>query len=214
MADTRIFEDRPLPRTFYARPTLDVARELVGQIIVHERSGAPLLAARIVEVEAYLGELDPASHAFRGPRGRAAIMYGPPGKLYVYFSYGMHFCMNAVAHDERHAGAVLIRAGEPVQGYERMVDNRGQSRSPARVARGPACLTAALGITKEDNGTDLVEGAVRIHRALDTPGHHICHSERIGISKAIEHPWRFFLCGHPAVSGASKMNRCRRELSS
>lgn len=197
----------PLPRSFYARPTLEVAPDLLGKIIVHE-GPAGVLAARIVEVEAYLGQLDPASHAYRGPRGRAEIMYGPPGRLYVYFSYGMHFCMNAVAHDGRHAGAVLLRAAEPVLGHAVMAANRGFTAPGREPAKGPACLTQALGITRDDNATDLVAGRTRLHPPrIDAP-FTIGTSVRIGISQAADKPWRYFICGHPAVSGAAKLNKC------
>lgn len=198
---------RPLPRSFYARPTLEVAPALLGKIIVHEGTGG-VLAARIVEVEAYLGQLDPASHAYRGPRGRAEIMYGPPGRLYVYFSYGMHFCMNAVAHDGRHAGAVLLRAAEPVLGREAMAANRGFDALDREPAKGPACLTAALGISRDDNATDLVTGRTRIHAPRRETPFTTGVSVRIGISQAADKPWRFYICGHPAVSGAAKLNRC------
>lgn len=201
------FLARPLPRSFYTRPTLEVAPALLGKIIVHERQGQ-VLAARIVEVEAYLGQLDPASHAYRGPRGRAEIMYGQPGRLYVYFSYGMHFCMNAVAHDGRHAGAVLLRAAEPVAGREAMAANRGFDTLDREPAKGPACLTAALGIARDDNATDLVTGRTRIHAPRRETPFTLGVSVRIGISQAADRPWRFFICGHPAVSGAAKLNRC------
>lgn len=208
-----IFHEQPLSRSFYTRSTLDVAAELPGKMLVSQSSDGLLLAARITEVEAYLGQDDPASHAFRGPRGRAEIMFSTPGTLYVYFSYGMHFCMNAVAHaGEGRAGAVLIRAALPVLGIDAMQRNRGVERPTARLARGPACLTAALGITREHNGADLVDGTVRIHAAGDPleSEEHVCASPRIGISKAVEFPWRFYLCGHPTLSGTGRLNQCKQ----
>jgi DNA-3-methyladenine glycosylase len=200
------FLSRPLARSFYARPTLDVAPDLLGKMIVRETAGGEVLAARIVEVEAYLGQLDPASHAFRGPKGRAALMYGDPGKLYVYFTYGMHYCMNAVAHDGTHAGAVLLRAAEPVWGFAKMEENRGLPKPRMQLARGPACLTLALGIHREQNGVDLIAGEVRIHPARVAEPVAIGTSVRIGIRQAADKPWRFYARGNPAVSGPRKLN--------
>jgi DNA-3-methyladenine glycosylase len=236
--DMASYRAKPLPRDFFARPTLDVARELIGKIVVCRRPGAAPLAARLVEVEAYLGERDPASHAYKGPRGRAAIMFNAPGKLYVYLSYGMHRCMNVVAHEPGVAGAVLLRAAEPLEGFTNMLANRGvttASLSPSRVARGPGCLTAALGISLADNFADLIAGPVRIHEAsaaVQSPfaqapfaggspaqglpeksmvDGHLCTSPRIGISRAADLPWRFHLCGHPARSGPGRFNRCEAD---
>ncbi len=202
------YRKRPLARSFYARPTLEVAPELLGKILVHETQEGPL-AARIVEVEAYLGQDDPASHAWHGPRGRAAIMYGPSGRLYVYTSYGMHLCMNVVANDGTSAGAILLRAAMPLVGAEQMAALRGGARKPHEIARGPGCLTQALAIRKDLNGSDLISGPVRLHHSAgDEPGYHVCRSPRIGISRAVERPWRYFLCGHAARSGPSRFNRC------
>lgn len=198
---------KPLPRSFYARPTLEVAPELLGKIIVRHTPAGEILAARIVEVEAYLGQLDPASHAFRGNRGRASIMFGSPGKLYVYFTYGMHYCMNAVASQGETAGAVLIRAADPVWGIEQMATFRGPLKAGQPLAKGPACLTSAFGIAREQNGVDLVTGEVRIHPPRAAETFEIGRSVRIGISQATEKPWRFFIRGHPAVSGPGKLNR-------
>jgi DNA-3-methyladenine glycosylase len=203
----RPFSAKPLPRSFYARPTLEVAPEMLGKIIVVKRAGT-LLAARIVEVEAYLGQLDPASHAYRGPKGRAVLMYGQPGMLYVYFSYGMHYCMNAVAHDGRHAGAVLIRGAEPVLGEETMAANRGLEPGKRPVARGPACVTAAFGINKVHNGSDLTRGEISLHAPREPQAFTIGTSVRIGITQAADKPWRYFICGNKAVSGPTRLNHC------
>ena len=184
-----------------------MAPDLLGKIIVRHTPAGEILAARIVEVEAYLGQLDPASHAFRGNRGRASIMYGPPGKLYVYFTYGMHHCMNAIASDGATAGAVLIRAAAPVWGIEQMATHRGPLRPGQPLAKGPACLTSALGIAREQNGVDLVTGEVRIHRPRVAEPFEIGRSVRICISQAVDKPWRFFIRGHPSVSGPGKFNR-------
>jgi DNA-3-methyladenine glycosylase len=135
----------PLPREFYGRETAEVARALLGKLLVRRRPGAIGQLARIVEVEAYLGQRDAASHARRGPTPRAAIMFGPPGFLYVYFIYGMHHCMNFVTEDDGVAGAVLLRAAEPIAGFDGL----------RRPLTGPGKLCATLGITLRDKGRDL-----------------------------------------------------------
>jgi DNA-3-methyladenine glycosylase len=142
----------PLGRAFYARPTTTVARELLGKLLVRRRPEQPPQVARIVEVEAYLGERDAASHARRGPTPRAAIMFGPPGFLYVYLIYGMHHCMNLVTETDGVAGAVLLRAAAPVAGF---TDGAGARRHPLT---GPGKLCAALAITRTLNGHDLTGG--------------------------------------------------------
>ncbi len=134
----------PLPREFYDRPTATVARDLLGKLLVRRRPDRAERVARIVEVEAYLGVRDAASHARRGPTPRAAIMFGPPGHLYVYLIYGMHHCLNLVTESDGTAGAVLIRAAEPVAGFD-----AGPGR---RILSGPGKLCAALGITLRDKG--------------------------------------------------------------
>lgn len=205
-----LFDPIPLPREFFARPTRMVAPELLGKILLYRPNRRQVLAARIVEVEAYLGQRDPASHAYRGPRGRAAIMFGLPGKLYVYFTYGMHYCMNVVAHDGTQAGAILLRAAEPLQGVAIMRANRGRVKHAHALARGPACLAAAFGINTTHNGLDLVTGPLTLHAPSTTAALHIATSTRIGISKAIEKPWRYYLCGSLAVSGPPRLRRCTK----
>ena len=140
----------PLPRTFYGRPTTTVARELLGKLLVRRHAGRPPLVARIVEVEAYLGERDAASHARRGPTPRAAIMFGPPGFVYVYLIYGMHHCMNLVTESDGVAGAVLIRAAAPIVGF-----GDGHARGRRHPLTGPGKLCAALSITRALNGHDV-----------------------------------------------------------
>ncbi|HVR61732.1 MAG TPA: DNA-3-methyladenine glycosylase, partial [Polyangia bacterium] len=137
-----------MPRDFYARPTATVARELLGKLLVRRRADGGARVARIVEVEAYLGVRDAASHARRGPTPRAAIMFGPPGFLYVYLIYGMHHCLNLVTEADGTAGAVLVRAAEPVTGFE-----GGDGRAPGRgLLSGPGKVCAALEITLRDKG--------------------------------------------------------------
>jgi DNA-3-methyladenine glycosylase len=170
----------PLPRAFYARPTATVARALLGKVLVRPdgAGGAPKLA-RIVEVEAYLGERDAASHARRGPTPRAAIMFGPAGFLYVYLIYGMHHCMNFVTETDGVAGAVLIRAAAPLAGFP--------DAERGRPLTGPGKLCAALGITLRDKGHDLCAGGALFVADDGTPAPRRAASPRIGVDYA--GPW-------------------------
>ena len=164
------------------------------------------IAGRIVEVEAYRALGDPASHAHRGPTERNRVMFGPPGYAYVYFTYGMHFCLNVVTERSGIASAVLIRALEPVTGLERMRRRRGLARNEGRLwerlARGPGCVAQALGLTRRHNGLDLTAGPLWL---ADLPprrrGLRVSRGPRIGIRVAVRRPWRFYLAGHPCVSG-------------
>jgi DNA-3-methyladenine glycosylase len=182
----------PLPRAFYARPTAAVARDLLGKVLVRRRGGREL-RARIVEVEAYLGERDAASHARHGPTPRAAIMFGPPGFLYVYLVYGMHHCMNVVTETDGVAGAVLIRAAEAFDG------------DPATL-RGPGKVCLGLEVTLADKGRDLTRAKSDLYIAdAGDPAPAVRRSPRIGVDYA--GPWaarhlRFFVPGHPSVSGS------------
>lgn len=181
----------PLPRTFYERPTTTVAHELLGKLLVRSRSPSPMLA-RIVEVEAYLGERDAASHARRGPTPRAAIMFGPPGFLYVYLVYGMHHCMNFVTEADGTAGAVLIRAATPLAGFS---DGR-------RALSGPGKLCAALGITRADNGHDLTRRNDFYVADDGAPAPRRAASARIGVAYAgtwARRKLRFYVVGSPDV---------------
>jgi len=187
-----------LRRDFYRRPTLDVAPELPGKLIVHRATpSSPPRVARIVEVEAYLGERDLASHARRGPTPRAAIMFGPAGFLYVYLVYGMHHCMNVVTEDDGTAGAVLLRAAEPVAGIEVTRD--------AHPLAGPGKLCEGLGITRAENGVDLCESRARVFLADDgAPTARLKRSARIGVAYAgawANRQLRFYVPGHAHVSG-------------
>lgn len=180
---------KPLSRPFYSRPTLEVAPDLVGRTFVHD-SDDGLLAGRIVEVEAYCGSEDPGSHAFRGRTPRNEVMFGPAGHLYVYFTYGMHSCCNVVCERDGIPGAVLIRAVEPLQGIELMVKRRGTD-TERNLARGPARLCEAFGITRLHNGTDLIEGEIWIEGRQHINGS-IRTSLRIGLPPGMTQPWRFF----------------------
>jgi DNA-3-methyladenine glycosylase len=156
---------------------------------------------RIVEVEAYGGARDPASHAYRGPTARNRTMFGPPGHAYIYLSYGVHHCLNVVTDSAGKAAAVLIRALEPIAGLDAMARRRGL-RDPARLARGPGCVARALGLTRAHDGLDLTRGPLWVaDRPPRRQGRRIARSVRIGISRAETRRWRFFLVGHPCVSG-------------
>jgi DNA-3-methyladenine glycosylase len=159
------------------------------------------VAVRLTEVEAYSGEgTDPAAHSHRGPTPRAAIMFGPPGRLYVYFSYGVHWCANVVIGPEGIGSAVLLRAGEVVVGEQLAAVRRPSARVPRDLARGPARLTQALGIGPDDKGADLLDAAspVRLHAGERPPA--VSAGPRVGISVATELPWRFWATGAPSVS--------------
>jgi DNA-3-methyladenine glycosylase len=159
------------------------------------------VALRLTEVEAYSGEgHDPASHAHRGPTPRAAIMFGPPGRLYVYFSYGVHWCANVVVGPEGRGSAVLLRAGEVVVGEEVARTRRPAARAARDLARGPARLTQALAIGPDDRGAALLDPAspVRLHRG--SPSDAVTAGPRVGISQATDLPWRFWESGAPSVS--------------
>jgi DNA-3-methyladenine glycosylase len=180
-----------------ARPSLEVAPELLGATL-HGRG----VSLRITEVEAYLGELDPGSHAFRGRTRRNAVMYGPPGHLYVYFTYGMHVCANIVCSPEGEATAVLLRAGEVVDGIELARERRSTSKVDTDLARGPARLCVALGITLGDNGDDLATGDLRLEPAPH-PEASVASGPRTGVSGdggTDAYPWRFWIPGDPTVS--------------
>ena len=185
---------KPLPRAFYGRDALLVAPDLLGRTLVHETPEGTV-AGRIVEVEAYCGPIDPASHAYRGPTPRNAVMFGPAGHLYVYFTYGMHYCANVVCESVGSPGAVLLRAVEPLAGLELMGQRRGADPASLRLlARGPARLAQAFGIDRSLDGSDLLAGPVRIGGPQDLRGH-VVAGPRIGITKAAAEPWRFYEAG-------------------
>ena len=190
---------KPLPPGFYARPTAEVARRLLGHILISD-VGARRTAGRIVETEAYVGPHDPACHAFGGRRtARTEGLYGPPGTAYIYFTYGMHWCLNAVTEAVDYPAAVLIRAIEPLAGIAVMRRRRGAV--PDRVlCAGPARLCTALGVTGRLNGNSLESAPLRILRASRPARIRIITTPRIGITSAIDWPLRFCLAGSPWVS--------------
>lgn len=187
-----------LPPSFYSRKAPLVAKELLGKILFH-RVGSILLAGKIVEAEAYLGSADPCSHAFRGPTPRCSVMFGKPGHAYVYFIYGNHYCFNVVAHEEKgDAGAVLIRAVEPLVGIPEMIKRR-KTENLKNLTNGPGKLTQALAITRKQNGADLSQGNFSIFDG-GFPSGPLTESPRVGISKAMEKLYRFSVTGNPFVS--------------
>jgi len=185
-----------LLRTFYFRPTLDVARDLLYKTLVYEHPDG-LIAADIVEVEAYIGEDDPACHAAPGKTGRNAIMYGPGGYAYIYFIYGMYHCFNIVTERSGFPAAVLVRAAEPVAGVDLM--RRNSPPSCRKPTDGPGKLCRAFGLTREQNGLDLTAGKLYL---LDRgkKAAEVMTSRRIGIKKAIDRRWRFFDAKSPFIS--------------
>ena len=188
---------RKLNRKFYNRPTLKVARELLGKFLVVKKGGR-LLSGRIVETEAYDGFKDPASHAYRGMTPRNRVMFGSPGYAYVYLTYGMHHCLNLVTQREGYPAAVLIRALEPVDGIELMKRRRGRQRLED-LTSGPAKLCQALGVDRKLNGADLLSDVIFVEDRGEAP-RRIARSGRIGVNEGAEKKWRFYLKSNEFVS--------------
>jgi DNA-3-methyladenine glycosylase len=197
-----------LPRSFYNRPTLDVARDLIGKVLVHRRRGV-LTSGIIVEVEAYIGESDPACHAAPGPTKRNAPLYGRPGFAYVYFNYGVHWLVNAVTEAEGSPAAVLIRALEPVDGVAAMRRRRARKVPDYELCRGPGNLTKAMGITGAQNREDLCGPNLYIEDRGLPVAHEIAWGPRIGITVGTEREWRAYVRTHPSVTGAAGRARTR-----
>lgn len=191
-------EHRRAPRAFFAGSTVDVARALLGGVLLHREEDG-ITAGRIVEVEAYLPRDDPGSHSFRGETPRNASMFGRAGTAYVYLIYGMHHCVNVVTGDVGSGEAVLLRALEPVAGVERMRARRAVERD-RDLCRGPGRLAQALAIDVALDRTDLVRGPLSIWLPTSAREHTIATSTRIGLSKGAELPLRFFVAGSPHVS--------------
>lgn len=188
----------PLARAFYARDSRIVAPALLNKVLV-----AGECSARIVEVEAYCGEEDPGSHGFRGETPRTRVMFGPAGHLYVYFTYGMHWCANAVCGDVGESSAVLLRAAAPLTGLDLMRGRRGPTaRRDRDLCSGPAKLCQAFGIAKAHDGADLVvgvEGVTILDDGTPPPAAPVV-TRRIGLSAGVEHEWRWLVPGDPNVS--------------
>jgi DNA-3-methyladenine glycosylase len=189
----------PLPRSFFGRTSLDVARDLLGRHLVKTIPDGSRLVARLVEVEAYRQD-DPASHSYRGRTPRTDVMFGPPGYLYVYFTYGMHYCMNVVTGREGEGSAVLLRAAEPLEGVEEMARRRGVA-NPRLLLAGPARMCEAFGVSWEHNGLDLADGgAMHLERGDRVRGDRVVAGPRVGITAAVDQPWRFVVRDSPYLS--------------
>jgi DNA-3-methyladenine glycosylase len=189
------------PRELLDRPVLEAAPLLLGQIIERETPEG-IVAVRLTEVEAYDGENDPGSHAYRGRTPRNEVMFGPPGHVYVYFTYGMHWCMNLVCGVEGRASAVLLRAGEVIAGVELARARRPTARSLRDLARGPARLAQALAADRSCNGLDACDPASPLRLRLGTrpPRSRIMRGPRVGLANGADRPWRFWIDGEPTVS--------------
>jgi DNA-3-methyladenine glycosylase len=195
---------RKLPREFYARPVLTVARDCIGKVLVH-RTAAGEAAGRIVECEAYRGPLDLAAHSSRGLTRRTAAMFGPPGHAYIYLLYGISWAINLVVAAEGEPHAVLIRALEPVRGIELMAERRARPANARELSNGPGKLTQALAITGDDYGRDLLGDKLFLEAA--PPVRRIGRSPRINVAYAGEwakRPWRFYERGNRYVSVAPR----------
>ncbi len=202
-----------LPRSFYNRPTLDVARDLVGKVLVH-RSAEGITAGAIVEVEAYIGESDPACHAAPGPTARNQPLYGPPGFAYVYLNYGIHNLFNVVTEQDGHPAAVLVRALLPLEGTDLMRRRRAPDRRATtpipdhELCKGPGSLARAMGITLADNRADLCGRRLWLEdRGIDYSD--VSWSSRVGINVGVERQWRCFVTGCPAVSAQPRTSAIR-----
>ncbi|AXG77142.1 DNA-3-methyladenine glycosylase [Streptomyces paludis] len=196
----------PLPREFFDRPVLEVAPDLLGRTLVRTTADGPI-ELRLTEVEAYAGEIDPGSHAFRGRTARNAVMFGPPGHAYVYFTYGMWHCLNLVCGPEGTASGVLLRGGEILVGAEHTRKRRLSARHDRELAKGPARLATALDVDRALNGTDVCAGPdepLSILTGTPTPKPQVRSGPRTGVAgdggDGTRHPWRFWIDGDPSVS--------------
>jgi DNA-3-methyladenine glycosylase len=193
---------RPLPRSFFARPVLTVAPDLLGRLLVRD-TDAGRTVLRITEVEAYDGTNDPGSHAYRGQTPRNNTMFGAAGHLYVYFTYGMHHCVNVVCSPPGKASAVLVRAGEIVEGLPLARERRPNARRDTELAQGPARLTVALGIGRDDDGVDACTAGTGFRLLRGTPAapDAVRTGPRTGVGgDGAGHPWRFHIADDPTVS--------------
>ena len=186
-----------LEQEFYARDPREVAPDLLNKVLVSEEC-----RGRIVEVEAYAGADDPGSHGYRGMTPRTEVMFGPPGRLYVYFTYGMHWCANVVCGEEGECAAVLLRALTPLEGLEKMRERRPKARRDRDLCSGPAKLAAALGIDGDANGADLMAADLGIELLDDgtPPPSNPGRSTRIGLSAGADLPWRWYVPDCPDLS--------------
>lgn len=188
----------PLPYSFYCRDTAAVAKDLLGKLMLYDNDGVPV-GGIVVETEAYLGLKDPSCHSARGKSKRNAVMFGPSGHAYIYLIYGIYLCFNVTTGPEDSPEAVLIRALEPREGIQVMQRNRNQENL-YNLCSGPGKLVQALGINMSLNGTSVVEGKVRFYELEESPTGRIIETARIGISRAVDWPLRFYLEGNKFVS--------------
>jgi len=196
---------RRLTRAFFDRDPRELAPDLLNKVLVRRETDGSRVALRLVEVEAYRGSFDPGSHAHRGRTARNATMFGPPGRLYVYFTYGMHWCANVVAAaPPGDAGAVLLRAGEPVEGLDEIRRRRPAARRDRDLASGPARLAQALGLGRADDGTNLLSGPLGVYDDGMPPPRRPGRSVRVGLApgRGEDLPWRWFVRDNPNVSRA------------
>lgn len=200
-------EDEAGLRAWLARPASDVAPELLGWRLSHTTDQGTV-TVELTEVEAYLGEDDPASHAFRGRTPRNVVMFGHAGHLYTYLSYGMHWCCNVVTGVDGHASAVLLRAGRVVEGTDLARSRRGERVRDTGLARGPGCVGQALGLGRDHNGADLLDGGeLRLAPPVRPPVHEVRRGHRVGVTLAHDVPWRFWVADDPTVSAYKRSPR-------
>ncbi len=196
-----------LPRDFYERPTLEVAHEMLGKWICFQANGTRL-ASKIVEVEAYIGQDDPACHAASGKTKRTAVMFGPGGHSHIYLIYGMYHCLNLVTEPDGKAAALLLRAAEPREGIKTMLRNSPATTKPEQLLSGPGKLCRSFGLSLEQNRFDLTSGSLTVEDHGESVSR-ICQTSRIGIRKGTEKNWRFYDADSASVSA-----RPKKELAS
>lgn len=190
----------PVPRSFFDRPVLEVAPDLLGRVVVHAAPDGRV-AVRLTEVEAYDGPNDPGSHAYRGLSKRNATMFGPPGHVYVYFTYGMHYCMNLVCGPPKVPTGILLRGAAVVEGVELARERRHTAKNDNDLARGPARLVEALGLGRADDGADICgDGPLRLLHGTPPGRDRIRTGPRVGLREAADFPWRFWIDTDPTVS--------------
>lgn len=193
----------PLPRDFFDRPVLEVAPDLLGRTLLR-RTAEGTIELRLTEVEAYAGDIDPGSHAYRGRTARNDVMFGPPGHAYVYFTYGMWHCLNLVCGPVGRASGVLLRAGEVREGADQVRKRRISARHDKELAKGPARLATGLDVDRGLNGTDVCAGddaPLSVLTGTPPPGDQVRNGPRTGVGgEGAPHPWRFWIDGDPTVS--------------
>ena len=201
--------EAPAPRDLLGRPATEVAPALLGWTLSHTTEEGTV-TVRLTEVEAYMGDDDPASHAHRGPTPRNVVMFGRAGHLYTYFSYGMHWCCNVVTGPDGHASAVLLRAGRVVEGTSLARQRRGERVQDRSLARGPGCLGQALGLGRTHNGADLLgDDTLRLRPGEPVDPAVVRTGPRVGVSVAHDLPWRYWIDGEPTVSAYKRSPRAR-----